>query len=164
MYEKPIALIWKGNCASNIINYDFDDYDDDDDDDNNNGREQVCKSVQIRWSFGCRLSGKPWPETGKKSSEQSNYPTNYGPESGATSSPDSGLRISVEEHVRAHKEKNWVVDIHREESKKLASCCNRCPYAFQRRVGLVIQLFSNRRIFFLKPAHRGWRCTGKWQN
>ena len=44
MYEKPIALIWKGNCASNIINYDFDDYDDDDDD-NNNGREQVCKSV-----------------------------------------------------------------------------------------------------------------------
>ena len=46
MYEKPSTLIWKGNCASNIINYDFDDnYDDDDDDDNNNGREQVCKSV-----------------------------------------------------------------------------------------------------------------------
>jgi len=45
MYEKPIALIWKGNCASNIIYYDFDDDDDENDDDNTNGREQVCKSV-----------------------------------------------------------------------------------------------------------------------
>ena len=71
----------------------------------------------------------------------------------------------VEEHIRAHKVKNWLVDTHREESKKLASCGNRCPYAFQRRVGLVLRSSLNLREnyavvlesenFFLKPAHRG---------
>ena len=70
--EKPLALIWKGDCTViSFITILMTDDDDDIDDDETNRPEQVWNQFKFDGVLAVDLLGS-WPETGKKYSEQSN--------------------------------------------------------------------------------------------